>query len=303
MLMIERFPLNDDTAIPAVGFGTYLIAPGQTADAVSTAISVGYRHIDTAAVYDNETEVGQGVRAGLQQLGLARADIFLTTKLWPGYPGWGEKPKSGEETIAECRASLHRMGVEYVDLYLIHSPHGGSARVEQWQALVEIQRMGLARSIGVSNFNQGHLDELKSHGLPAPDANQIELHPWSQKPDLIAHMKEQGIAAIAYSSLAPMSTWRTQPGQESGKTETMKAEAGVLARMAQAYGVTEAQFLLKWGVQNGYAVLPKSLNAARMRQNLDLAGFSISHEDMQKIATMDRGPGIAWASGDPSLAS
>ncbi|MEZ5801842.1 MAG: aldo/keto reductase, partial [Nitratireductor sp.] len=127
--------------------------------------------------------------------------------------------------------------------------------------------------------------------------------PWSQKPDLVAYMTKNGIAPIAYSSLVPLSTWRTQEGQASAKTEQMKADSGIFTEMAGKYGVTEAQFLLRWGVQNGYAVLPKSLNRERMKKNIDLDGFDIEEADMATIRTMDRGNGVAWASGDPSTAA
>ncbi|WP_247664473.1 aldo/keto reductase [Ralstonia pseudosolanacearum] len=133
-----------------------------------------------------------------------------------------------------------------------------------------------------------------------PEANQIELHPWSQKPALLAYMRENGIAPIAYSSLAPLSTWRAEAGQGHAKTDKMRADDDVFAEMAAKYRVSEAQLLLRWGVQNGYAVLPKSLNPERMRQNLDLFGFSIDDADMARIKTMDRGGGIAWSTGDPT---
>ena len=155
----------------------------------------------------------------------------------------------------------------------------------------------------MSNFNQGHLDEIKQASLAMPDANQIELHPWSQKPELIAYMAENGIAPIAYSSLIPLSTWRTQEGQDSAKTDAMKADGSAFTQMAAKYGVSEAQLLLRWGVQNGYAVLPKSLNPDRMRQNIDLAGFQIDDADIASIKAMDRGEGVAWATGDPSTAA
>ncbi|QCP49837.1 aldo/keto reductase [Trinickia violacea] len=296
----RTFPINADTQIPVVGFGTYLILPGDTAAAVSAAIESGYRHIDTAAVYDNEEGVGEGIRAGFEATRLAREDLFVTAKLWPGSRAWGEQPKSESETIAEFHASLVRLGLDYVDLYLIHSPHGGNQRIAQWQALLQLKQAGKTRSIGVSNFNQKHLEELRLAGLPMPEANQIELHPWSQKTELLAYMRENAIAPIAYSSLAPLSTWRVEAGQESAKTDTMKAENGIFAEMAAKYGVSEAQLLLRWGVQNGYAVLPKSLNRERMRQNLDVFGFSIDDEDMALIKTMDRGGGIAWSLGDPN---
>ncbi len=296
------FPLNERTEIPAVGFGTYLVSNEAAPAAVQAAIGIGYRHVDTAAGYQNEEGVGAGIRAGLAASALAREDIFVTTKLWPGNPAWGDPPKTGEQTIAECQASLERLGLDYVDLYLIHAPYGGPERVAQWQALVDLLRAGKARSIGVSNFNRSHLEEIKAAGLTMPDANQIELHPWSQKQDLLAYMADHRIAPIAYSSLVPLSTWRVEGGQDSAKTEEMRRDGGIFAEMAKKYGVTDAQFLLRWGVQNGYAVLPKSLNPERMRQNIDLAGFKIDDEDMATIRTMDRGDGVAWATGDPSTA-
>lgn len=297
------FPLNSTTQLPVVGFGTYLIEQDDAAQAVQAAISAGYRHIDTAAVYNNEQGVGEGIRQGLASNGLSRNSLFVTTKLWPGAAEWGEKPKTFEQTLEACENSLHLLGLDYIDLYLIHSPHGGSQRLNEWKALLELQKMGKARSIGVSNYSQIHLDEIEAAGLPMPDVNQIELHPWSQKSDLIQYMRDRNITPIAYSSLAPLSTWRTGAGQDSAKPDELKAGDTVFAEMAASYGVTEAQFLLRWGIQNGYAVLPKSLNPVRMRQNLDLAGFDIKPADMDLIRYMDRGAGIAWSMGDPTKVS
>lgn len=293
----KKFRLNDSVEIPAVGFGTFLIEPGDTAAAVEAAIKIGYRHIDTAAVYGNEAEVGRGVRAGLAATGLDRKDLFVTTKLWPGMPEHGDPAKTPEQTEAAFHHSLNLLGLDHVDLYLIHSPHGADQRIAQWRTLLSLKDKGLARAVGVSNFNVNHLEEIAAAGLRAPDANQIELHPWSQKPELVAYMRRAGIAPSAYSSLAPLSTWRT--GQTSAKTSQMVSDGAVFAELAKKYGVTEAQFLLGWGVQNGYAVLPKSLNADRMRQNLNLDGFVIDQADLASIRTMDRGAGIAWEIGDP----
>lgn len=294
------FVLNSNTAIPAVGFGTYLVSNDDAEFAVSTAIEIGYRHIDTASGYRNEVTVGAGIKRGPQKAGIGREDLFVTAKLWPGNPAWGDAPKTGAQTIAECDASLARLGLDYFDLYLIHAPYGGDKRLEQWHALLELQESGKAGSIGVSNFNQQHLEEIKAAGLPMPDANQIELHPWSQKPELISYMTENGIAPIAYSSLVPLSTWRVEKGQDSAKTDEMKADSTAFRAMAEKYHVSEAQLLLRWGVQNGYAVIPKSLNSERMRQNLELFSFIIDDADMAQMATMDLGDGVAWASGDPS---
>lgn len=301
--MKQTFRLNESTEIPAVGFGTYLVSPEDAPGAIEAAIKIGYRHIDTASGYHNEEAVGAGIRSGLAATGLTRDDLFVTAKLWPGNPAWGDAPRTGEQTIAECEKSLARLGLEHVDLYLIHAPYGGPERIAQWRALVDLQKAGKARAIGVSNYNVTHLEEIRTAGLPMPDANQIELHPWSQKPDLLAYMAENGIAPIAYSSLVPLSTWRDQDGQDSAKTDEMKADGDVFAAMAAKYGVSEAQLLLRWGVQNGYAVLPKSLSPDRMRQNLNLFGFEIDAADMAQMATMDRGDGVAWATGDPSNAT
>lgn len=291
------------TGLPLVGFGTYLIADEDAPDAVAAAIAAGYRHIDTAAGYRNEAGVGEGIRRGLSATGLERADLFVTTKLWPGNPAWGDPPKGYEETRRAFEASLAALGLDHVDLYLIHAPSGGPERVNEWRALVDLKAEGKARSIGVSNYTEAHIEEIRASGLPLPDYNQIELHPWSQKPGLLDYMAKNGIAPIAYSSLVPLSTWRSAPGQDSAKTAEMRDAgsdaASPFKAMAAKYGVTEAQVLLRWGVQKGFAVLPKSLNPERMRQNIDLFGFEIDAADMALIEKMDRGDGVAWATGDP----
>lgn len=296
------FTLNATTTMPAVGFGTYLITNDTAPEAVKAAIEAGYRHIDTAQGYQNEQGVGAGVRAGIEAAGLRREDIFVTTKLWPGNPAWGQEPADGPATLAAFETSLAALGFDYVDLYLIHAPYGGAHRIAEWEALLELKEKGRARAVGVSNFNADHLDEIVAAGLPMPDANQVELHPWSQKTELIAKMRAASIQPIAYSSLAPLSTWRSEPGQASAKSDEMKDGEAVapFREMAEKYGVSEAQLLLRWGVQNGYAVLPKSLNATRMAQNLDLFSFEIDDGDMAAMREMDRGLSIAWATGDPS---
>ena len=298
-MTLTEFEIGE-TKMPSVGFGTYLIDDAAAPEAVAAAIAAGYRHIDTAAGYQNEAGVGEGVRRGIAEAGLKREDIFVTTKLWPGNAAWGDTPKGYDETRAAFEESRAALGLDVVDLYLIHAPSGGSERVNEWRALTDLKAEGKARCVGVSNFTEAHMEELRAAGLPTPDANQIELHPWTQKTGLVAYMRDRGILPIAYSSLAPLSTWRSVPGQSSAKTDAMRAEATPFADMAQHYDVSEAQLLLRWGVQNGFAVLPKSLNHARMRANLDLFGFEISGADMAALAAMDKGDeGIAWASGDP----
>lgn len=299
--------LAPDVKIPYLGFGTYLIPNSEAAVAVEQAIRAGYRHVDTAEVYENETGVGEGIRRGLKREGLSRRDLFVTTKLWPGNAAWGQTPKTTETTIASLNESLDRLGLDYVDLYLIHAPFDPEQRLAQWRGLVALKEQKKARAIGVSNFSVGHLKELEAAGLPRPQANQIELHPWSHKPELVRYLEERGIVPIAYSSLVPLSTWRHAPGQNSAKTETMKADSqsadSPFKALAKKYGVSEAQVLLRWGVQKGYPVLPKSTNPERLRQNADIFSFNIDAGDMAAIEKMDRGDGVAWPMGDPTKAA
>ena len=172
--------------------------------------------------------------------------------------------------------------------------------------MIELRRLGKVRAIGVSNFNESHIEEIRAAGLRLPDANQIELHPWSQKPGLVCYLARYGITAIAYSSLVPLSSWRDDAGKDCAKTDDMKADsAGANSPfkiMAQKYGVSEAQVLLRWGLQQGYPVLPKSKSENRMRMNINLFSFEIDAEDMAAITQMDRGDGVAWSSGDPTRA-
>lgn len=299
--------LADGIEIPFLGFGTYLIPDDAVADAVATAIVAGYRHIDTAEFYANERGVGEGIRRGLAATGLTRADLFVTTKLWPGNAAWGQTPKTTETTIESLDKSLASLQLDHVDLYLIHAPFDHAQRLAQWRGLVALKEARKTRAIGVSNFNIAHIEQLEAAKLPLPAANQIELHPWSQKPELVRFLESKGIVPIAYSSLVPLSTWRTAPGHASGKTDAMRRdgerEDAPFKTMAAKYGVSEAQLLLRWGIQKGFPVLPKSTTPERIRQNADLFSFSIDDADMAAIAKMDRGQGVAWGANDPTHAA
>lgn len=299
--------LTSDVDIPFLGFGTYLIDNDEVAAAVGEAILAGYRHIDTAEGYQNETGVGAGIRRAIESNRVTRSDLFVTTKLWPGNPAWGQPAKTTEATVASLDESLERLGLDYVDLYLIHAPYERDQRLAQWRGLVELREQGKARAIGVSNFSPSHIEELRAAGLPMPAADQVELHPWSQKPELVRYLNDNGITPIAYSSLVPLSTWRAAPGHTSAKSDQMRADGesadAPFKVMAHKYGVSEAQILLRWAIQNGYPVLPKSTNPDRIRSNADLFGFTIDEEDMAAIEKMDRGDGVAWATGDPMRVS
>lgn len=297
-------PLSDTVNMPLIGFGTYLITNEDTVNIVKTAIDLGYRHIDTAQGYHNEEGVGEAIVAAQHDLGIKREDLFITTKLWPGNPSWGEETKGYQGTIDAFHQSLNKLQLKHIDLYLIHAPFDKDNRLAQWRALTDLKEQGLIRAIGVSNFTQSHIDDLLSANLPLPAVNQIELHPWSQKPDLVTYLKNKNIVPMAYSSLVPLSTWRQVDGQDSAKTEKMRQDgedsASPFKRMALKYGISESQLLLRWGIQSGYPVIPKSTNPERMKQNLDLFDFVIDDQDMKTIENMDRGPGVAWAVGDPS---
>lgn len=299
--------LEGGIEIPMLGFGTYLIPDEAAADAVAAAITAGYRHIDTAEFYNNERGVGEGIRRGLAATGLTRSDLFVTTKLWPGNAAWGHTPKTTDTTIEALHQSLANLALDYVDLYLIHAPFDPAQRLAQWRGLVALKEARKTRAIGVSNFNIAHLEQLEAANLPLPAANQIELHPWSQKPALVAFLERKGIVPIAYSSLVPLSTWRTAPGHASGKTDEMRSESAradsPFKAMATKYGVSEAQLLLRWGIQKGYPVLPKSTVPERIRQNADLFSFAIDDADMATLGTLDRGGGVAWGATDPTHAA
>jgi 2,5-diketo-D-gluconate reductase A len=288
--------------VPSIGLGTYNMAPEEAEKMTYESIMHGYRHIDTAAVYKNEEAVGVGLKRAITELNLNREDIFVTTKLWPGGLIKDDRIRNYEGSIKSFEKSLLKLGLDYIDLYLIHSPHAKNKRIEQWQALIDIKEQEKVKHIGVSNWGINHLEEISQENLPLPDANQIELHPWSQKPELVNYLREKDIDIIAYSSLVPLSTWRHKDGENSKKTEEMQqisnAEDSPFKLLANKYNVSEAQLLLKWALELGYSILPKSIESKRMKENFDL-DFSISQNDMDYINTLDQGGSVTWEYGDP----
>ena len=296
---------NSNNIVPRIGLGTYNMNSKEAEDLSYAAIKHGYRHIDTAAVYKNEDGVGKALKRIFSETDLVRDDLAISTKLWPGGMVKVDRVKNKEGTIKSLEKSLRNLDLDYVDLYLIHSPHAKEKRIEQWETLLTLQERGKAKNIGVSNWGINHLEELLQKSLPLPSANQIEIHPWSQKPELVSYLKEKGIDIIAYSSLVPLSTWRHKDGENSLKTDEMYRDSddpqSLFKKLAAKYEVTEAQILLKWALQLGYAILPKSIQIERMKKNFDLE-FTISESDMMLIEQLDRGGSVTWEYGDPLAA-
>ena len=296
---------NLNYIVPRIGLGTYNMNSKEAEDLSYAAIKHGYRHIDTAAVYKNEDGVGKALKRIFSETDLDRDDLAISTKLWPGGMVKVDRVKNKEGTIKSLEKSLRNLDLDYVDLYLIHSPHAKEKRIEQWETLLTLQERGKAKNIGVSNWGINHLEELLQKSLPLPSANQIEIHPWSQKPELVSYLKEKGIDIIAYSSLVPLSTWRHKDGENSLKTDEMYKDSddpqSPFKKLAAKYEVTEAQVLLKWALQLGYAILPKSIQIERMKKNFDLE-FTISESDMMLIEQLDRGGSVTWEYGDPLAA-
>ena len=288
--------------VPRIGLGTYNMNSQEAEDMTYVAIKYGYRHIDTAAVYRNEDGVGRALKRIYEDTDLKRSDLTITTKLWPGGLVKVDRVKNNVGAIKSLDKSLRNLDDDYVDLYLIHSPHAKNKRLEQWETLLTQQEQGKVKYIGVSNWGINHIEELNDKGYPLPSANQIEIHPWSQKPELVSYLKEKGIDIIAYSSLVPLSTWRHKDGENSLKTDEMYKDGNDLESpfklLASKYQVSEAQVLLKWALQLGYAILPKSIQIDRMQDNFEL-DFIIDEDDMKLIEQLDRGDSVTWEYGDP----
>jgi 2,5-diketo-D-gluconate reductase A len=260
---VPAVELNNGVRIPQFGFGVFQIPPEETAQAVRTALEAGYRHLDTAQMYRNE----EGVGAGIAESGVAREDVFVTTKL-------ANDAHGHDNAITALEGSLRRLGFEYVDLYLIHwpLPHKDNY-VRTWQGFEDILRAGKARAIGVSNFQPAHLDRLAEETSVVPAVNQIELHPALQQTELRGYHREHGIATEAWSPLA--------------QAEVL--DDPVLTELAEKHGRTPAQVVLRWHIQLGTIVFPKSSSPERIKQNIDVFGFELDDEDMTAIGKLDAG--------------
>lgn len=258
--------LHDGVEIPQLGLGVFQIPPEETQEAVEEALAVGYRHIDTAAAYGNEAEVGAAIAA----TGVGREDVFVTTKLWNSEQGF-------DSTLRAFDKSLERLGTGYVDLYLIHWPRPDRGLFpETWGAFERIREEGGARSIGVSNFRIEDLERLGQDAEVKPTVNQVELHPRFQQAELRAWNAEQGIATEAWSPLAQGDLLR------DGTIETIAAH----------HDRTPAQTILRWHIQIGNVVIPKSASPERMRENFEVFDFELSEDDMAALARLDTGERI-----------
>src|SRR3954449_12872457 len=260
---VPTIPLRGDIEIPQLGFGVFQVPPEETTEATTRALLAGYRHIDTAAAYRNEAAVGQAIHAA----GLERDEVFVTTKCFNDDHGFDQSQRA-------LRDSLDRLEMDHVDLYLIHWPVPSKDRyVETWRALIDARNAGLSRAIGVSNFQPAHLRRLIDETGVTPSINQVELHPYLQQPGLRREHAELGIVTEAWSPLA------------QGKVLGDPA----ITAIAEAQGKTPGQVVIRWHLQLGNVVIPKSVTPERIEQNFEVFGFELSDDEMAAIEALDEG--------------
>ncbi|MEU0120432.1 aldo/keto reductase [Streptomyces albidoflavus] len=260
---VPTVTLNNGVTMPQLGFGVFQVSDEETTAAVATALESGYRSVDTAAVYGNEAGVGRA----LADSGIPRDELFVTTKLWNDDQGY-------DATLRAFDTSLAKLGLDHVDLYLIHWPTPARDRyLDTWRALEKLLADGRTRAIGVSNFQPAHLTRLIDASGIVPAVNQIELHPGLQQSELRALHAEHGITTEAWSPLA--------------QGALLKSET--VTTLAARHGRTPAQIVLRWHLQLGNVVIPKSVTPSRIRENLDIFGFTLTADDMTALATLDEG--------------
>ena len=277
--MLNQIPvtaLNNGVQMPILGFGVYQIPAEQTEQAVADALAAGYRSLDTAAAYGNEEAVGRAI----QTSGIPRTELFVTTKLWIQDPG-------EENAKRAFGSSLERLGFDYVDLYLIHQPLGDY--YSSWRAMQELHREGLIRAIGVSNFYPDRLVDLIDHNEVTPAVNQIETHPFFQRAAEQAFMRERGVQIESWGPFAE--------GRNNLFFDPTLTDVGA------AHGKTVAQVVVRWLIQRGVVVIPKSVRAERMRENIDVFDFELTDDEMTRIAALDTGTTLFFDHRDPEMVS
>lgn len=263
--------LRSGVRMPRIGLGVFRAGAGAaTRDSVRAALDCGYRHVDTAAIYRNETEVGEAIRAWCDETGGHRAEVFVTTKLWNDDHGY-------DEALRAYERSERALGIGPLDLYLLHWPVP-ERRLESWRALERLRVEGRCRSIGVSNFTTRHLEELARRSETLPDVNQVELHPFLAQRELVATCQRLGIQPVAYSPLAK--------GRLFGDP--------VLSAVARRLGATPAQVMLGWCLEQGHVILPKSTNPGRIAENLAAFALKLDAEALARLDACDRGVRTAW---------
>ena len=261
--MNQRVTLNNGKQIDQLGLGVYKVNQDIAVQLVSTALELGYRRIDTAALYDNEQEVGAAIRRS----GIAREDIYVTTKVWNDRQGYHEAKEAIDESLA-------RLNIDYIDMLLIHWPAPKQNKfVETWRAFEEVLHTGKVRGIGVANFNPHHLEALLESATVVPALNQVELNPIFQQPELRAFNSAHGIATEAWAPL--------------GRARIL--DHATLVKLSQKHGKTAAQIVIRWHLQVGNLVIPKSSNPDRLAENLNVFDFALDEDDLREMATMDTG--------------
>jgi len=274
---MQTVTLNNGVEMPILGFGVYQVPAEDTEKAVSEALAVGYRHLDTAAAYGNEKAVGRAIAASR----IPRDQLFVTTKLWI------QDAPVEANTKGAFEASLQRLGLDYLDLYLIHQPLGDY--YSSWRAMESLHRDGRARAIGVSNFYPDRLVDLIDHNEVTPAVNQIETHPFFQRRDYQALMKERGVQIESWGPFAE--------GRNNLFTDS------TLSAIANAHGKSVAQVVLRWLIQRNVVVISKTVHPERMAENLDVFRFALADDDMARIATLDTGASLFFAHWDPQMVS
>ncbi|MDN3935634.1 aldo/keto reductase [Arthrobacter sp. YD4] len=267
--------LNNGLVMPALGLGVFQSPPDETTAAVETALGAGYRHIDTAAAYGNEREVGEGIRRS----GLNRSDVFIETKVWVSDYGY-------DETLHAWEKSATKLGVDYLDLLLLHQPVPSrfEKTIAAYKALETLFRDGRVRAIGVSNFMPHHLKELLAETDTVPAVNQVELHPYFTQPEVQAANTEHGILTQAWSPIGGITFY---PGWGEDRKNVMQDPS--IAAIAEVHGKTPAQVMLRWHLQQGRSAIPKSTNPVRIAENFDVFDFELTADELTAIDALDTG--------------